>query len=164
MPVPSALMKRICPTWLRAGLPTLLLGLAFTGCQSPHGQHAGSSSLASVMITGKSAEAIQQATMAVFTEDSYRLAGVNGNMIVFEKAGSRANDLAYGGLLVQQPVTIRVKVIMEVLSPTTDLLKLDAFMVTNAGDSFFADEIPVHKPRRGPYQAYLNKIKKRLGE
>jgi hypothetical protein len=160
----SVLMNRLCPAWLRAGLPALVLGVVCAGCQSPHGQNAGSSSLASVMITSKSAAEIQQATTAVFTEDSYRLAGVNGNMMVFEKAGSRANDLAYGGVLAQQPVTIRVKVVMEVLSPTTDLLKLDAFMVTNAGDSFFGDEIPVHKPRRGPYQAYLNKIKKRLGE
>lgn len=142
----------------------VVLGLVVTGCQSPHGQNAGSSSLASVMITGKSADEIQKATIAVFTADYYRLAGVNGNMMVFEKAGSRANDLAYGGLLGQQPVTVRVKVILEVLSPTTDLLKLDAFMVTNAADSFYAEEIPVHKPHRRPYQDYLDKIKKRLGE
>jgi hypothetical protein len=164
MPVTASLIKRFCPTGFPNVLVALALGFAAAGCQSPHGQNAGSSSLASVMIKNKSAEEIQKATTDVFLEDSYRLAGVSGNMMVFEKPGSRANDLAYGGLLAQQPVTIRIKIVMEVLSPTTDLLKLDAFMVTSAGDSFFAEEIPVHKPRKAPYQAYLNKIKRRLGD
>lgn len=159
-----ARMKHRCVPSLGTGGLTLAIALILTGCQSPHGQNAGSSSLASVMIKNKSAEEIQKATTEVFLEDSYRLAGVSGNMMVFEKPGSRANELAYGGILAQQPVTIRIKVVMEVLSPTTDLLKLDAFMVTNAGDSFYAEEIPVHKPRKAPYQAYLNQIKRRLGE
>ena len=163
-PVTARLIKRFCPAGFPAWLLALAFGFAATGCQSPHGQNAGSSSLASVIIKNKSAGEIQKATTDVFLEDSYRLAGVSGNMMVFEKPGSRANDLAYGGLLAQQPVTIRINIVMEVLSPTADILKLDAFMVTNAGDSFFAEEIPVHKPRKGPYQAYLNKIKRRLGE
>ena len=141
---------------------TLALGLGTTSCQSPKGQTAGSGNLASVQITGTTTEAIQRTALAVFTEDYYKLASQSGDTMVFEKEGSRANNLAYGGFS-GQTVVIRIKLVVEERAPGTHLVRCDAFMVRDAGKSFFEEEVPVHKPRRGAYQDYLDQIKKRLG-
>ena len=148
--------------WFRVALLTLAIGFGNVGCQSPHGQTAGSGNLASVEITGRTTEDIQRMAVAVFTEDYYKLAWQSGGLMVFEKEGSRANNLAYGGLVSGETVVVRVKLVVEELAPGSHLVRSDAFMVRGAGNSFFEEEVPVHKPRRRPYQGYLDQIKKRL--
>jgi hypothetical protein len=85
--------------------------------------------------------------------------------MVFEKEGSRAQSLAYGGVIDTHYggiTLVRVKAEVVDQGPSSSRLQCQAFMVRNAQDSFFADETRLTNVRSGPYQNLLDKVAKRL--
>ena len=83
--------------------------------------------------------------------------------MVFQKEGTKMNQIAHGGWLEDGSVRERVRTEIVSLLDGTHRLQCKAYMVRHAGDSFFEEEVRLHKPRSGPYQRYLDEIKKRLG-
>ena len=134
--------------------------LLLLGCKSAH--EPGGGSHASVQIKGKSLAEIQQATVAVFQDDAYRLAGSRPEMMVFDRPGSRGETVKWGSLLAGQTVVMRVQVAFRELSPQTWLLQADAYAVRNAGDPFFEDPTRTIILNTHPYQKLLDKVAKRL--
>jgi hypothetical protein len=57
---------------------------------------------------------------------------------------------------------VRVKVDIVSLSGDSQRLQCQAYIVRNAGDSFFEDEQRLANIRSGPYQSLLNKVAKQL--
>jgi hypothetical protein len=140
----------------------LLAGTALlTACHST--QDSGSGGFASVTITNRSPSEIRLATTQVFQADGYELSSL-GDM-VFEKQGSRMNQLAYGGLIATQEndrTWVRVRVSIVDLGPGAQRLQCQAFFVPHRGDSFFEEERRVYNIQRGPYQDLLNQVKDQL--
>ncbi len=150
-------------TWWRGLLAlSLLCGLLSAGCSSL--SQPASASFASVVISGKSAAEIRDATIAVFREDGYQVFG-SSRGLVFEKEGTKANSIARDGFVGSHygAVTIiRVRAEVVVLSTGDQRLQCHAYMVSGAGDSFFEEEHKLADFRGGPYQDLLDEVAKRL--
>lgn len=131
------------------------------GCRSG----PASASFASVTIPGKTPEEICQTAGAVFREDGYKVALLTPDRMVFEKEASRAESLAYSGVVDTHygAITlVRVRAELVDLGEGSHRLQCQASMVRNAGDSFFADESSLVNMRSRPYQNLLDKVAKRL--
>ena len=154
-------MKLIKTTSLLGILSLLMVGLFSSGCALTK---PASASFASVTITGKSPQQIQDATIAVFREDGYR-ALTYPQGLVFEKEGSKANSIGregFTGTYYGAVTIIRVRVQLVEAGPDSHRLQCQACMVSSAGDSFFEDEHPLTKLRSAPYQSLLNQVARRL--
>jgi hypothetical protein len=152
-----------CPRALWPGLLTLLCAAIVSGGCSL-GKPA-SASFASVVIANRSIDQIQQAATMVFQGDGYRAVPGSGDTMVFEKEGSRANNLAQNGLVDTHygaQTIIRVRTDIVDLGGGSFRLQCQTFMVRNAGDSFFEDEHRLANIRSGPYQKLLDEVASRL--
>jgi len=156
-------MKTIPPMFRMLPMTILLLTVVIVaGCRSL-GKPA-SASFASVTISNHSAEEIRQATIAVFAEAGYR-SHMEGMQMVFEREGSRLNTISRDGLVAAQEgavTMVRVRVDLVELSGSSQRLQCHAFMVSDAGDSFFEDEHKLADFRGRPYQSLLNDVADRL--
>jgi hypothetical protein len=147
---------------LRA-LASIVLGvLLVAGC---HLDKPAGASFASVIITGKTPDEVCKTTGAVFQEDGYMVRVLNPARMVFEKEGSRAQALAYGGVVDTHygAVTlVRVRAELVDLGAGGQRLQCKAYMVRDAGSSFSEDESALLNFRSGPYQKLLDEVAKRL--
>ena len=142
-------------------LLTLALLLAVAGCGTTK---PASASFASVTIQGHSAEEIGKVTTQVFQEAGYK-GGTMGNQIVFQKEGSRMNNLAHEGVVGTHEgaqTLMRVKMDLVNLGAASYRLQCQAYIVRGAGDPFFEEEQRLANVRSGPYQSLLNKVAKQL--
>jgi hypothetical protein len=141
-----------------------LLVLTGAGCSSSG--TPTSASFASVTLRGYSLQQIGTTTKQVFQEAGYSGGSFyRMEQMVFERQGSSMNNLAYGGLSSAQSgtgVTERVKTELVSLGVDSYRLQCQAYMVRNAGDSFYADEQRLSSFRSGPYQKLLDEVAKRL--
>jgi len=151
--------------WLTVTFGTLLAALlAFVGAGCGATKPSGAS-FASVTIKGHSKNDIARVTAQVFQEDGYRGGSMKGHPMVFQKEGSRMTDLAYGGVAdtyYGAKTLVRVKVDIVTLGEDSHRLQCQAYVVKDAGDSFFEDEQKLANIRSGPYQSLLNKVAKQL--
>ena len=143
-------------------LSTALIAIGATGCRL--GQPAGAS-FASVKIANRSPAQIQEATAQVFREDGYAAFDAGAGQMVFQKEGTKMNNLGQnGGVGTYNGAQTMIRVRAQIVDLGTGSFRLQcqAYMVRNSGDSFFEDEHPLINARRGPYQHLLNKVAKRL--
>ena len=151
--------------WFRGTLAALLclaVALAGTGCGA---FKPGSASFASVAIKGHSSEEIARVTAQVFQEDGYVGGSMAGQAMVFQKEGSRMQNLAYEGVVDTHygaSTLVRVKVNIVMLGEDSRRLQCQAYIVKGAGDAFFEEEQRLANFRSGPYQSLLNKVAKQL--
>jgi len=139
-----------------------LVAIASTGC---HLGQPGSARFASVVIQQRSPEEIQAAAVQVFQADGYTAHPNGAGQWLFEKEGTRANNLAYNGVVGTHygaQTLVRVKTEIVDLGGGAHRLQCQAYMVRNAGDSFFEDESRLSNLRSSPYQDLLDKVAKRL--
>jgi hypothetical protein len=126
-----------------------------------------SASFASVVIPNQTPDAICKAAAAVFQEDGYQVAALSPDNMVFQKEASRAQSMAYGGIVdthYGSTTVVRVRAQLVSLGANGYRMQCSASMVRNANDSFFEDESRLSNLRSGPYQSLLNKVAKRLKE
>lgn len=145
-------------------LPALgaFLALVGAGCGATK---PGSASFASVIIKGHSPQDIARVTAQVFQEDGWVGGSMKGHPMVFQKEGSRMQDLAYGGVadtFYGAQTVVRVKMDLVTLGPDSHRLQCQAFIVRNPGDSVFEQEQRLANVRSGHYQSLLNKVAKQL--
>lgn len=151
------------PYLVMNALLAALLALACIGCKSMSGP--ASASFASVTIKGHSVDEIASVTAQVFQEDGYT-GGASGNgQMVFQKEGSKMNNLAYEGVAGSYygaKTLVRVKADIVGIGSGSHRLQCQAYMVRDAGDSFFEEEQKLTSIRSRPYQSLLNKVAKKL--
>jgi len=148
------------PQRLLASLVLVTVSLGLVGCKSL--DKPASASFASVRIQGRTPEQIRDATVAVFKQDGYLAVGTTPPNLVFEKEGSRWDRMAYGSWVDDQPVCIRVKASIVVLSEAACRLQCNAYMVRSKGDKVFEEEVRLKNNHSKPYQALLDKVLGRL--
>ncbi len=140
------------------------LGIALLAAGCRLGQPA-EASFASVQIKGKTPVQICQATAAVFMEDGYQVARLQPQDMVFQKQASQGTSLAYSGVsdtYYGNLTVVRVKAQVVSLTEGNCRLQCKAYMVRDAGDSFFEDESALLNIRSRPYQSLLSKVADRL--
>ena len=81
--------------------------------------------------------------------------------MVFERPGSRADALKWGGWW-GEGVIMRVKVVVSELANGGCLLQADAYAVQNSKDEFFRTESRPMLLSRQPYQKLLDETARRL--
>jgi hypothetical protein len=148
----------------RAGRPawaSLVLVLALAGCSSDGPKVPRSHSMASVALQGPTTAQIRQTALDVFKENLFQASYAGPENLVFEKPGSRMNDMAYGGWF-DEPVWVRVKLVITRYGVESHLVACDAFIVRDRGSSVFEEEQRFYKISKGPYQKMLKEIKARL--
>ena len=138
----------------------ILLAFASGGCQSPH--DPGSMSHASVQIKGRTLPEIQQTAAEVFRGEGYNLTVSRPGQQVYDRMGSRADAIKWGGVLDGSGVVMRVKVDYTLMPDQAWLLQANAYAVRDASDPFFTKEDRNIILNRWPYQSLLNEVKKRL--
>jgi hypothetical protein len=147
----------------RCSLPALgLFLLLLTGC---HLGRPGSASFASIVIPSHSREEILAVTGQVFRDDGYRARTTDSGKMIFEKEGSRANDIAFNGVVGTHygaQTLVRVKTDIVELNDGTKRLQCQAYMVRDAGDAFFEEESRLSNFRGGPYQKLLDQVARKL--
>ena len=137
-----------------------LFALAGVGCRS-----ATPEGFASVTIHGRTEEQIAAVTTLVFRDAGYSGGGLGGSQIVFQKAGSQWTNLAYEGAVgtaYGASTVVRVKVDIVSVGAGSFRLQCQAYVVRDAGDSFFEEEQALSKVRSGPYKTLLNKVAEQL--
>ena len=139
---------------LATGSPALI------GCKSV--DRPASASFASVRIEGHTPEQIQAATVVVFQIAEYTAADVRRSEMVFEREGSRWDQIAYGSWVNDASVWNRVRVSMVPLAADTFRLQCQAFKVRNKGDPLTEEEVRIGNSHRKHYQALLDKVVERL--
>jgi hypothetical protein len=157
----SSPLRPTAATLVGSVLASIFL-LAGTGC---HLGKPASASFASVVIPGKSPEEIGKATVAVFQEAGYSVTSTSLDNLIFQKEGTRGQNLAYGGVVDSyygSTTKVRVKAQIVDLGEGSNRLQCQAYIVRDAGDSFFEEEQKMASMRSGPYQSLLNKVVKRL--
>jgi hypothetical protein len=143
-------------------LTALSLMIAGAGCGlfSPN-----SASFASVTITGHTEAEIAAATAQVFREDGYDGGFALMRQMTFEREASRGTSLAYEGVVATQGGTrtlVRVRTEIVTLNAEKKRVQCQAYIVKNAGDSFFEDEQRLTNIRSRPYQNLLDKVADKL--
>lgn len=121
-----------------------------------------SASFASVVITGKSAKEISDATVAVFTADNYHALTTSGDELRFEKEGTHGEEIAYGTWIEDGDVIKSVRARIVLIAPDQHRLECEAFMVRHANEPMFRDEVRLKNIRARPYQKLLDKVASRL--
>ncbi len=132
----------------------------FSGCQSP--DDPPSPAFASVTLSGRTAKEIFDTATDVFREEGYDTYRSTAKELVFEKEGTRANQLAHGGWIGDQGVRLRVRATLVPLDAFSHLLKCQGYRVSNTGDTFFEEEKRLDSVRGRPYQDLFDEIARRL--
>ena len=100
--------------------------------------------------------------VTVFIGAGYESFAPPGGGMTFEKRGSLANDIAYGGWIEDRTARVRVKAEIELQPGGSRRLQCQAYMVAHAGDSFFEEEHKLSHYKAGPYQKLLDETARRL--
>jgi hypothetical protein len=140
-------------------LAVFLIPVILSGCAS-----GGSKNMAShggITVKGRSVTDVILTTRDVFMKNGYVLAKVEPDRMIFERPGTRSEQVKYGSF-GSPHVTIRAKVDLQDMGPETFYLRCDAFAVRDAGDSMMEDESRLILFSNKPYQKIMDEIKQQL--
>ncbi len=141
-------------------LPVLLVMLA--GCQNFN--KPPDNNLASITVTNRTLAQVSTAVRTVFESHYFKGGPAGTGLFIYERPGSRMNNLAYGSYFFEEKVTVKVTVNVEPIYGGQFLVSCDAKLIEDAGDPVFKDSHHVRELQKWPYQQLLNDIKTQLNE
>jgi hypothetical protein len=145
-------------TWRLLALLTVSLYLPWwTGCSSTGKPADGG--FAAVDINGNTPGQIHDAAVEVFQKNGYQVTNKDLEAMVFEKEGTKWDNLAYGNWEEDTPVWVRVKASIVSISEARFRLKCNAYFVR--GHSSVLEE-EVACLRSAPYQKLMAEVAARL--
>ena len=139
----------------------MLAGLMIGGAGCSSLSQPQSSSFASVAVSGATSGEIQAAVVAVFGEAGYLQARNEGDVMVFEREGSRLDHIAYGSSIGDAPVWSRVRASIVPFAGGSLRLQCQAYVVRDYGAGHMEEEIRLLPLRAGPYQKLLERVAER---
>jgi hypothetical protein len=146
--------------WRRALSVALFASLAAgasLGCKSSK----GSEGLDALEIRGNTPGQISVVAAEVFRNNGYQVAMPGPTKLVFEKEGSRMNNIAYGNWMEGNEVCIRVNVSIVPVSEATYRLEYEVFMVRDKG-KMLEDSSKLTSLQTGPYRKLLKQVAARF--
>jgi hypothetical protein len=144
---------------LTTGLTAVATLMIVVGCSSA--RSSGSASHGGVTIRGHDIAEVVVTTREVFQEHDFRLARAETDRMIFERPGSKAEQVKYGSF-GSTTVTIRAKVDVQDMGADTFFLRCDVFSVRDAGQSVLEDETRLILISAKSYQAIMDEIAARL--
>lgn len=133
----------------------LLAGCSSKGSKDTTGSHAG------ITIKGHDVTDVVLTTRDVFADHDFVLAKAEPDRMVFERPGTRGEQIKYGSFS-SPDVTIRAKVDLQELGPKMFFLRCDFFAVRDAGDSVIEDETKLILFSNKHFQEIMDEVKTRL--
>jgi hypothetical protein len=149
------------PAWLAAILVLVVCLLDASGCHST--DRPASASFASTTISGNTPGQIRDAAIVVFQQDGYKATRIDPNSLLFEKEGTKMNEIAYGSWLGDVPVWVRVKASVVPLGEMTFRLQCRAFMVRDRGTAT-EEEVTLSNLHKGSYQKLMDQVAQQLAK
>jgi hypothetical protein len=146
--------------FLVTGAVAVIISTSLLGCKSL--DKTATESFASVRIDGHTPEQIRGATAVVFQQDGYTAVEVRKPEMVFEKEGSRWDQIAYGSWVNDADVWVRVRVSVVPLSGGEFRLQCRAFKVRNKGDPLTEEQVRMRSAQSKPFQVLLDKVSGQL--
>lgn len=138
------------------------LWLGATGCQSFSTSPAGN--LTSVTITNRPMADVQAAVAKVFAAHMYYNALSRENEFTFTRAGTSADQMAYGSVTFHRPITVRVVVTTQPQGADTIIVGCNAWVIELENDPTFQEIHPIRSSSKQPYEDLLQEVKAQLGE
>jgi hypothetical protein len=136
--------------------------LAAAGCQSFN--RPPTNNLSSITITDRTLPQIAGAIQEVFATHYFTGGPTDPYHFTFQRPGTRANNLAYGSVMFDESVTVRVDVAIQPGEGAGMLVTCNAWLVEDEGDPVFEDPHKVRLLRKWPYAELMRDIRKQLGE
>lgn len=127
------------------------------GCQTASD---GSSRQARVVIENRSADEVQAVVLDVFEQNSYEVMLSRPGRMIFEKSGSRMDEVAYGSWLHGE-TALRVEVTIRPHEGVSQLVEAKGRLIRAAG-TYFEDETPQFLQRQARYRKLLDEVARRL--
>ena len=138
-----------------ARLTLLAMVCALTGCKTT--DTAKNGSLASVVISGHTAEEVRQTTIEVFGWNGYKQV----SDLTFEKQGTKWDVVTYGGWAADS-IWIRMKIQITSRGELWQVLGCDAYVVENRGEGILEDERKLKIMKGDECKKILDQIQRRL--
>ncbi len=113
-----------------------------------------------VVIENRSADEVQAVVLDVFEEDSYEVMLSRPGRMIFEKSGSRMDEVAYGSWLHGE-TALRVEVTIRPHEGVSQLVEAEGRVIRAAG-SYFEDETPQFGQRQTRFRKLLEEVARRL--
>jgi hypothetical protein len=120
--------------------------------------------LAWVTVKGRTTLEAARVTSEVFQKAGFVAVPLDSNTenkLVFEKEGGAGDLLLYGDWSGKK-IWYRIKVNLVTLEHDTELIKCDAFRVTDRGDSHFEEERRLNHTKGGTCRELLQQVKAKL--
>lgn len=143
--------------WLPLGI--CLAASGGLGCHSA--SQTEPAHFASVEIHGNTPGQIRSVATEVFRENGYITARSESETMIFEKKGSKWDNLAYGDWMGS--VWVRVEASLVPVAEATFRLQCRAYFVEDRGETTETDVKMAHLRKR-PFQDMLEEIARRLGQ
>ena len=138
----------------------LLTVFAGSGCHLP--EESATTNFASVIIANHSASEIKRATVSVFLADGYTTVPNPEGTLVFERTGTRKQQMMYSGWLGDAAIHIRVRAEVLPLNDGTHRLQTKAQLLRAGGDAFFEEDVKMAHLPIAPFQELLERVAARL--
>jgi hypothetical protein len=125
----------------------------------------GSASFASVTVTNHTLNQVLVTTAQVFRDNGYTGTAPTPDSFVFEREGTRGEDIAYGGIVSTQEGSItKVRVNGQIVSLGNNSYRIQcqAYIIRDANSPLPDDPSRLSNMHRGPYQKLLDEAAKRL--
>lgn len=136
--------------------PALLaLACALAGCKTT--DMAKNGSLASVVISGHTADEVRQTTIEVFGWNGYKQV----SDLTFEKKGTAWDVVKYGGWATDS-IWIKIRVQITSRSELWQVLGCDAYIVEDPGEGIMEDERKLKFVKADECKKILDQIQRRL--
>ncbi len=154
----SFLRVRYVMGWLLPGV--CLAALSGAGCRSSAPEQPESARYASMVIHGNTPGQIATVTQEVFRGDGFAVAQSGPSKLVFEKQGSRFNELAYGSWVGDTPIWVRARVSIVPAGEAAFRVECQAYYIWDkAGPA--EEELP-SRPRSAHFKKLLQEVAHRL--
>lgn len=136
----------------------------FAGCHSTEPANTSENpALVSVVIRNNTPGQIEAAANAVFEDKGYIAGEGKRGVLVYEKKGSKMNNFAYGSWMGDEPVWVRVKLMIVPVGEGAYRVDCNPVLVQDRGRAA-EEEIRINRMHRGKYQDLLNEVAARLGQ
>ena len=145
----------------------IFLGLAFpmmfflTACHTP--TESKHEDIDQLRVRTSDPAQIREAALDVFHEQGYKASVANLAKMIFEKKGSKFDNAAYGNWVGEQPIWIRIKVLVLPITEGVYQLEYTAYYVRDKGEKAFEEEVEFNHLASHSYRKLLEDVVRRVG-
>jgi hypothetical protein len=148
--------------WIPGAVVLAALGVCVAGCQMFNPTEPGY--LTSITLTNKPMTDVTHAVAAVFGAHGFTGGPTGAGEFTYRRPGSTADQIAYGSLMFDEKVSVKVQLTVQPTATNTIHLGCNAWLVKAEDNPTFAESYRVKSRGKLPYEQLLKDIQTRLGQ